>query len=255
MRKVEFQRYQIRRRRELKGVLNRYIERAHQYLKDYDDNMEFCESESKLSTVTGLIRTFDELKQYLRYNGESIITEESNFSHEVLTAFLNLCVEKYMDDTTYIKMFNDVEPKETEYRQVDEEGKIIAEYTFGFRTVKEALENDDSIDLDGKDSLKRLLFRQDILEDQAFLNKLAELAGVKEQDALSQLVEELFDIVKKEVYPFYIYLDSGDIRDILVKLAMDKIVQRGYFEGKVSHVFPKKNIYRNFVIINRGNHE
>lgn len=252
MRKVEFQRYQIRRRRQLKAVLARYIDRSHQYLKNYEENLEFCIDDSKISIVTQLIRSFDELKQYLGYNGESIISEDSNFNHEILITFLNLCVEKYLNDEEYIDMCDGIEPEESVYVHKDESGKVIGKYTFGFRTVKEALENDETIDLEGRDGLKRLLFKEDILQDQAFINNLSKYAKLDKIKNTYQLVEELFEIIEKDIYPLYTYIDSDDIRDILVKLTMDRNAMRGYFDGSISHVFPKKNIHRNFVVINKS---
>jgi hypothetical protein len=225
---------------------------SHRKLSEYEKSYYEYNYVDQLNKRTTDFRNYDELRWFLLYNAKKLTDDYIWFTVAELNEILDFYVEYYKDDRYYTALKNGESFLYLHKIETTSSTDVREPFFLKIYSLREALQHDLSIDYQTNDTLKRHLFKQNILNETEFLELVeSRTRSFINYNSITEYIESLFNLLEEKLYPNYNYIDQHDLKDIILQLSFEESHSRGFFSDyRMTIIHCKENHKRNFVLPN-----
>lgn len=234
---------------QLLNQVRNFSNSCDEFLGEYYQSLDLFNTYQSLHSRLNRHRSFEEMKVYLNFNGKQLIKKAPWISSDQLDGFLDSFVNFYLNDNDY-DILKEGQDQDVALGELEHSLGIDSVTIY---SIKTALNSIPTLDYEGKDTLKRVLFKENIFNDKDFI-KLLDSRSYSDFTPYSTkiLLKFLYTIVEDCVYPHYHFIDESDVREIIFQLAFELSHSTGFFSlrNKYTVIRGRKNKKRCFSLIN-----
>jgi len=231
------------------NTVKNYANTCDKFLGEYYQDLDLFSTYKALHNRLNLHRTFDEMNAFIAYNGKKIIEKAPLIPHDVLEALLDTFTDWYLNDEIY----EILKEGEDTVSELNELKYYVGVDSITIHSIKTCLQQDDYLDYEGNEFLKRLVYKKNILNDKDFIQLVYRNteSGMSPRSA-EDLIEYFYTIVEDCLYPNYLFIDEADVREVIFQLAFELTHKTGFFSlrDKYTIIRGRTNKKRCFSLIN-----